>query len=88
MPENLCATLLQRRGDCESDDLPDFIVLSLFSRVYNAFGKTYLFDVDGWHLKRDNPEWESVYAVDAYHAGNVSARTIIYGSVLQLMSNH
>jgi len=37
---------------------------------YNAFGKTYLFDIDGYHLHEDDPDWEVSYMVDAYHAGN------------------
>ncbi|KAF8066886.1 hypothetical protein FPV67DRAFT_1416749 [Lyophyllum atratum] len=37
---------------------------------YNKFGRTYLFDLDCYHLKEDNPEWEIQYTVDAYHAGN------------------
>jgi len=37
---------------------------------YNAFGKTYLFDIDCYYLRQENPDWEVSYVVDAYHAGN------------------
>ncbi len=41
------------------------------SRHYNSFGRTYLFDLDFYHIKKgeDDPP---KYTVDAYHAGNVS----------------
>ncbi|KAH9935451.1 uncharacterized protein B0H18DRAFT_412930 [Fomitopsis serialis] len=38
--------------------------------VYNKFGRTYLFDVDFWHLRQGKDEWNSQFSVDAYHAGN------------------
>ncbi|KAI0823450.1 SET domain-containing protein [Trametes gibbosa] len=37
-------------------------------RLYNKFGRTYLFDLDFWHL--NNGTGEVKYCVDAYHAGN------------------
>ncbi|KAI0759836.1 SET domain-containing protein [Trametes elegans] len=38
-------------------------------KVYNKFGRTYLFDLDFWYL--DQPEVKKEdYSVDAYHAGN------------------
>ncbi|KXN85111.1 Histone-lysine N-methyltransferase, H3 lysine-9 specific [Leucoagaricus sp. SymC.cos] len=40
---------------------------------YNNIGKSYLFDVDFWHLKNGTDpdvEWHNKYTVDAYHAGN------------------
>ena len=48
-----------------------------FDRYYDLYGRTYLFSIDFHHLKlgMENPdEWENLYVVDAYHAGNVSAR--------------
>ena len=41
-------------------------------RIYNKFGRTYLFDVDFWHIKRDTGHEDARYCIDAYHAGNVS----------------
>lgn len=46
-----------------------------YSSKYNKFGRTYLFDLDFHHLKKGNKNWETMYVVDAYHAGNVSARS-------------
>ncbi|KAI0074156.1 hypothetical protein K474DRAFT_87506 [Panus rudis PR-1116 ss-1] len=37
--------------------------------IYDMFGRTYLFDVDFWHLNEINKE-DTKYCVDAYHAGN------------------
>ena len=45
-------------------------------RLYDIYGRMYLFSVDFHHLKfemDDQDEWENLYVVDAYHAGNVSA---------------
>ncbi|EIN14044.1 SET domain-containing protein [Punctularia strigosozonata HHB-11173 SS5] len=40
-------------------------------RLYNKFGRTYLFDIDFWYLKGPDPlTWESIYVYDAFHAGN------------------
>ncbi|KAF8996029.1 hypothetical protein BDQ17DRAFT_962988 [Cyathus striatus] len=39
-------------------------------KVYNTFGRTYLFDLDFHHLRKDDPDWDVKYTVDAYHAGN------------------
>ncbi|KAF9043087.1 hypothetical protein BJ165DRAFT_1348945 [Panaeolus papilionaceus] len=36
---------------------------------YNKFGRTYLFDIDFYHLKTSK-DWKSDLTVDAYHAGN------------------
>ncbi|EKM54377.1 uncharacterized protein PHACADRAFT_98180 [Phanerochaete carnosa HHB-10118-sp] len=44
--------------------------------MYDEFGRTYLFDIDSWHLKQPpwwdgKPEdWQTKYCVDAFHAGN------------------
>ncbi|KAF8625331.1 hypothetical protein AX17_006873 [Amanita inopinata Kibby_2008] len=38
--------------------------------VYDKFGRTYLFDIDFHHLRKDTPDWQSKYTVDAYRAGN------------------
>ncbi|KAG6879293.1 hypothetical protein C0992_003778 [Termitomyces sp. T32_za158] len=38
--------------------------------TYNKFGRTYLFDLDFWHLKEGKEDWDIQYTVDAYHAGN------------------
>lgn len=46
-----------------------------FDRYYDLYGRTYLFSIDFHHLKMgmDDPdEWDNLYVVDAYHAGNVS----------------
>ena len=45
-------------------------------RYYNSFGRTYLFDVDFYHLKKDEDD-PPKYCIDAYHAGNVSLRSHI-----------
>ncbi|KAF9447464.1 SET domain-containing protein [Macrolepiota fuliginosa MF-IS2] len=39
---------------------------------YNKIGKTYLFDIDFWHLRIDenSDDWHNKYTVDAFHAGN------------------
>ncbi|PCH43681.1 SET domain-containing protein, partial [Wolfiporia cocos MD-104 SS10] len=37
---------------------------------YNHFGRTYLFDLDFWHLHQGSEDWENLYSVDAFHAGN------------------
>lgn len=46
-------------------------------RKYEEFGRTYLFDIDFWYIKKvicpqDEEAWEAKYTMDAYHAGNVS----------------
>jgi hypothetical protein len=41
------------------------------TRYYNKLGKTYLFDIDFHHLRKDRDDWQSKYTVDAYHVGNV-----------------
>lgn len=42
------------------------------NRKYNVFGRTYLFEIDGYHIQETIPGFEVSYVVDAYHAGNVS----------------
>ncbi|KAG9315523.1 hypothetical protein JVU11DRAFT_3139 [Chiua virens] len=42
-------------------------------RYYDLYGRTYLFSIDFHHLKFDEEngdDWENLYVVDAYHAGN------------------
>ncbi|KAF9220528.1 SET domain-containing protein [Gyrodon lividus] len=42
-------------------------------RYYDIYGRTYLFSVDFHHLKtgmQDPDDWDNIYVVDAYHAGN------------------
>ncbi|KAL1741609.1 hypothetical protein HDZ31DRAFT_45069, partial [Schizophyllum fasciatum] len=42
-------------------------------KKYNRFGRTYLFDLDFCAqavADEDAPDWEPLYTVDAYHAGN------------------
>lgn len=63
----------------ECKGLPAYAVDGLFllkpfiRRVYNRLGRTYLFDIDFWHIHDDNPSLEDEpYVMDAYHAGNVS----------------
>lgn len=48
--------------------------------LYNKFGRTYLFQLDFYHLRPtesgsggDDDEWQTKYVIDAYHAGNVSS---------------
>jgi len=48
--------------------------------MYNKFGRTYLFQLDSYHLRptestvgTDDDEWQTKYVIDAYHAGNVSS---------------
>lgn len=44
--------------------------------MYNKFGRTYLFQLDFYHLRGnddDDDEWQTKYVIDAYHAGNVSS---------------
>ncbi|KAH9978866.1 hypothetical protein BGW80DRAFT_1165552, partial [Lactifluus volemus] len=42
--------------------------------MYNKFGKTYLFQLDFYHLRGndagDDDDWQTKYVIDAYHAGN------------------
>jgi len=38
--------------------------------IYYNHGRTYLFNLDFYHLKEGCENWEVQYAVDAYHAGN------------------
>lgn len=49
----------------------DYLANPPLHRKYNAFGKTYLFDIDLYYLKDEDPDWQVSYTVDAYHAGNV-----------------
>lgn len=48
----------------------------LLSRVYNVMGRTYLFDLDFWHLQElaheQDGEFTSMYSIDAFNVGNVS----------------
>ncbi|KAI0789158.1 SET domain-containing protein [Abortiporus biennis] len=37
---------------------------------YNIFGRTYLFNLDFYHLKEEKPDWQIAYCIDAYHSGN------------------
>lgn len=39
-------------------------------RLYDNYGRTYLFDIDYWHINNNGRD-ESKYTVDAFHAGNV-----------------
>ena len=48
--------------------------------MYNKFGRTYLFQLDFYHLRPtestagiEDDEWQTKYVIDAYHAGNVSS---------------
>lgn len=55
---------------------------------YNKFGRTYLFQIDFYHLRpsknpnesstgdADDDEWQTKYLMDAYHTGNVSSISI------------
>lgn len=47
--------------------------LIVLPRIYHMGNRTYLFDVDFWHLKKGEPEdkWEVQYCIDAFHVGNV-----------------
>ena len=65
---------------CELLDAFDFaprVLTQQITRLYNNIGKTYLFDLDFWHLrhgltKEEEKDWKSKYSMDAYHVGNVS----------------
>lgn len=55
------------------------VLLLTRSSKYNKFGRTYLFQLDFYHLRtmesgvsEDNDDWQTKYVMDAYHAGNVS----------------
>ena len=39
------------------------------NRFYDGFGRTYLFDIDFFHIKTKDK-----LCIDAYHAGNVSMK--------------
>ncbi|THH04749.1 hypothetical protein EW145_g5290 [Phellinidium pouzarii] len=39
-------------------------------KVYNKLGRTYLFDIDFYHIPRAEGEESAKYCVDAFHAGN------------------
>ncbi|KAH8995628.1 hypothetical protein EDB92DRAFT_1794320 [Lactarius akahatsu] len=45
-------------------------------KVYNKVGRTYLFELDFYYLRKsagddtDDEEWQAKYVMDAYHAGN------------------
>ncbi|KAI0085131.1 hypothetical protein BDY19DRAFT_1076687 [Irpex rosettiformis] len=39
-------------------------------KIYHLGSRTYLFDIDFWHLKKGKEDWEVKYCVDAFHAGN------------------
>lgn len=55
-----------------------------YDRKYNAFGRTYLFNIDGYHLQEEEEDWDPKYVVDAYHAGNVSFPSFLFCSVTDL----
>ena len=76
-----CPKMRGRKEACKWLD-PDCNVgfLTCIS-LYNKFGKTYLFQLDFYHLRPtegsvvggdDDDEWQTKYVIDAYHAGNVS----------------
>ena len=45
--------------------------------MYNKFGRTYLFELDFYHIRKssgeDDEEWQAKYVMDAYHTGNVGS---------------
>lgn len=45
--------------------------LILCHRIYHLGNRTYLFDIDFWHLKTSK-DWVVKYCVDGFHVGNVS----------------
>ena len=49
-------------------------MLTASQRVYNRFGRTYLFDIDFYFLNEDHGHTQISYCIDAYHAGNVGAK--------------
>ncbi|OBZ68122.1 Histone-lysine N-methyltransferase, H3 lysine-9 specific [Grifola frondosa] len=80
---NILSNYISNRGLCRSEeDSRKYIHRYLFREYltdtegeergskYNKFGRTYLFDLDFHHLKKDDSEWQVQYCVDAYHAGN------------------
>lgn len=52
-------------GECITDSEAE-----MRGSIYNKFGRTYLFDLDFWHLKGGDEEWSPKFTIDAYHAGN------------------
>lgn len=58
-----------------------YIDINLPLRIYNKFGRTYLFELDFYYLRKsagdvaqdDDEEWQAKYVMDAYHAGNVGS---------------
>ena len=68
----------ETRGRCVRDARRwSCVCVDSCDRLYDMYGRTYLFSVDFHHLKfemDDQDEWENLYVVDAYHAGNVSAQ--------------
>lgn len=83
--ESMLANILQMKKAQIADrellyplhDLPWTYVI-YFPRMYDEFGRTYLFDIDFWHLRQEphwhgkSEDWETKFCVDAFHAGNVS----------------
>ena len=65
--------------------------LTINARKYDEFGRTYLFDVDGHHIKEwarymGKKNWKITYCIDAYHAGNVcSYFALLTSQVLNLI---
>ena len=65
----------ERRG--KSAESGTFICESVLiqARVYNLAGKTYLFDIDFWHInekaKKSTGNTMTKFCVDAFHVGNV-----------------
>jgi [histone H3]-lysine9 N-trimethyltransferase SUV39H len=49
--------------------------------MYNKYGKTYLFQLDFYHLRGndagDDDDWQTKYVIDAYHAGNVRSMAFV-----------
>ncbi|GJE95447.1 SET domain-containing protein [Phanerochaete sordida] len=45
-------------------------------KMYDQFGRTYLFDIDCWHVQQppifmgNKDDWSPMYCVDAFHVGN------------------
>ncbi len=54
-------------------------------RVYNRFGRTYLFDIDFYFLKPEYGHDQTIYCIDAYHAGNVSGKIFEYIHLMLIM---
>ena len=55
----------------------------IFQSIYDKIGRTYLFDIDFWHLQD-----QGLYTVDAFHAGNVCLYIIGFNSQISRYASY